>query len=180
MDESVLQLLDEHDWSKTIYALSAYVISLCRWKKITLPSGVEESDIAMQAIEKVYTGERNWNPGQEPDLLRYLKGVARSLVSNELRLAGATVLSLDDESVVEPAVSFDLDAELYFWQVNKEIAVQMRGDPVCAIIYKGFKDGMTLQAISHEYMIDIGDIRNARRRLHRIAIKVIDQLSKGI
>jgi hypothetical protein len=179
MDERTLQLLDEHDWTKTIFSLTAYVISLCRWKNIHLPRGTEFDDIAMQSIEKVYTGERQWDPDKNPDLVNYLKSVCRSLVSNELTASGAAVTPLEIESVEEPSADSGIEQELYYHQVNEEIALQIKDDYICSIIFKGFKDGMTLKEISEDYMIEIDKIRKGRRRLLTTAIRVTKQLSKG-
>jgi len=178
MDEKVVQLLEKQDWPRYILALTAYVISVCRWKHYRLPAGIEAEDIAMQAIEKLYEGTRNWNPEKDPDLLKYLKSVIRSLISNELGLSASGTLSLDAVPENQAAPQYDTDDELYYRQINQEIAVQMRGDPVCALIYKGFKDGLTLE-ISDEFMVDIDEIRKGRRRLLTIAVRVTKQLSKG-
>lgn len=179
MDENVVTLLDKHDWPKFILALTAYTINVCRWKHYRLPSGIEAEDIAMQAIEKVYEGRRKWDPEKDPDLLKYLKSVVRSLINNELGLAASGTLSLDAVQADQPAIQYDPDDELYYKQVNQEIAAQMRGDPVCALIFKGFKDGMTLKEISDEFMVDIDEIRKGRRRLLTIAVRVTKQLSTG-
>jgi RNA polymerase sigma factor (sigma-70 family) len=179
MDEKIEQLLNKHDWPKFILALTAYTISVCRWKHYRLPPGIEAEDIVMQAIEKVYEGKRKWDPERDPDLLKYLKSVVRSLINNELGLAASGTLSLDSISADDPAPQYDPDDELYYKQVNQEIAAQMRGDPVCALIFKGFKDGMTLKEISDEFMVDIEEIRKGRRRLLTIAVRVTKQLSKG-
>jgi hypothetical protein len=179
MNDNIVQLLDKHDWPKFILALTAFTISVCRWKHYRLPPGVEAEDIVMQAVEKVYEGKRNWDPENDPDLLKYLKSVVRSLINNELCLAASGTLSLDAVPANQPVPQYDLDDELYYKQVNDEIAAQMRGDPICALIYKGFKDGMTLKEISEEFMVDIEEIRKGRRRLLTIAVRVTKQLSKG-
>jgi hypothetical protein len=179
MDERVIKLLDGFDWRKSILTLTAYTINVCRWKRYTLPFGIEEEDIVMQAIEKVYGDERKWDPDKDLDLLTYLKSVIRSLINNELGLASSKTLSLDSVSIEIPSTVSDPDEELYFKQVNAEIAIHMRGDPVCALIFKGFKDGLTLKEISEEFLVDIGEIRKGRRRLLTIAVRVTKQLSKA-
>jgi DNA-directed RNA polymerase specialized sigma24 family protein len=44
----------------------------------------------MEAIKKVISGERAWNPNEFPDLLIHLKGVAKSLLSSYLKSVEGT------------------------------------------------------------------------------------------
>lgn len=59
-----------------------------RWRGLTIrsggavPGGVEATDLAAQAIVDVIEGTRKWDPVKDPDLLRFLKGVVDSKVSN--------------------------------------------------------------------------------------------------
>jgi hypothetical protein len=52
----------------------------------SLPTGIEPTDLASEAIMKLWSGQRRWNP-QNPEwelrhLLTWLKGVVDSLVSH--------------------------------------------------------------------------------------------------
>ena len=80
----LLSLLTDYTYCKFIHL---------RWRGLSLkrggsiPGGVEPSDIAAQAIIDVIDGTRAWDPERHVDLLRYLKGVIDSQVSNLVNLA---------------------------------------------------------------------------------------------
>lgn len=47
-----------------------------------LPEGQEAADLVHEAVEKVLSAERQWDPVSVPDLQVYLTGVVRSLASH--------------------------------------------------------------------------------------------------
>ena len=47
-----------------------------------LPEGQEAADLVHEAVEKVLSGERQWDPVSVPDLQVYLTGVVRSGVAS--------------------------------------------------------------------------------------------------
>jgi RNA polymerase sigma factor (sigma-70 family) len=90
VDPDILQKLGSQDWESIYPKLTHYAIWLTkpiRWRTPfgTLPKGLDPRDLASQAIERVFTGERQWHPNKHLDVLNYLKGVVRSLVSHLLR-----------------------------------------------------------------------------------------------
>ncbi len=88
MDTSArLDLLKNQDWETIILNLTAYAVYKVQrlsWQtgKDSLPGGRQAEDLAFDAIEKVYKGERSWDPTKQPVLLTYLKSVVDSLVSH--------------------------------------------------------------------------------------------------
>jgi hypothetical protein len=74
-----LELLTYHAYCKLVHL---------RWRGLTLkkggtvPGGVEAHDLATQAVVDVIDGTRAWDPSTHPDLLRHLKSVVDSKVSN--------------------------------------------------------------------------------------------------
>ena len=52
----------------------------------TVPGGVEGKDLAAEAIVSVLDGTRAWDQAKHPDLLKFLKCVINSMVSNLVRL----------------------------------------------------------------------------------------------
>ena len=79
-----LDLLDQHPWEDTIPKLVTHALKKSRrlyWRAIYgghLPEGKEAVDLVHQAIEKLLTGQREWNPDANPDLFLYLRGIVDS------------------------------------------------------------------------------------------------------
>lgn len=85
MDRELIKRIEEVDWDKIIFKLTIYTlfkIKRLTWKYGTLPQGLTPEDIVMGAINKMFEGERKWNPSKYPDLYIYLKSVVRSDVSH--------------------------------------------------------------------------------------------------
>jgi hypothetical protein len=178
MKDDIISILDNHDWIQIILKLSAYSIYMCNLKRIRLPKGLEPEDLAMIAIEKVYNGERNWNSEGSPDLLLFLQSVVNSLISNSKKSSDVTVSSLADVPESSLVESQYIDEELYCNQLDQEIIRKMSNDPLLCLIYKSLKEQYKPKEISEVYGIDISIIRNAQKRLHRIVLEVVNQLSK--
>ena len=178
MNEDLLKILNAQDWDNVIIKLTAYIVQYCKWRRYRLPKGLEAEDIAMSAIEKIYTGERAWDFGKEPDLGNHLQGVSNSIIINELRSGAAGETSTEGIADNYHAMENTVDDELYSKQLDQEIAAAMRGDPVTCLVYKALKDGLAPREIANEYVVDILKVRLAQKRLRRLAEKVIDQLSK--
>jgi len=179
MIETVQKLLDDYDWNTAILKLSAYTVWYCKWKNIMLPSGLEQEDIAMIAIEKVYTGERKWDPANDPDLFKYLTGVCNSIISNQTSSVQAKETSLTNITEQQQPEADDYTIEeMYCERLDREIAAAMRGDPECLMVYKALKDGERPREIAEEYAISVESVRNAQKRIRRTAEKVIEELAK--
>jgi len=86
----ILKKLKESDWSDILPRLVLYAEFKVRrlyWRtkeKNTLPDGSTAEDLAHQAIELVFSGDRRWAPDKNPDILLYLKSVVDSLVSHSV------------------------------------------------------------------------------------------------
>ncbi|WP_285011102.1 RNA polymerase sigma factor [Pedobacter faecalis] len=178
MNESLLKILDAQDWDNVIIRLTAYVIQYCKWKRYRLPKGLEAEDIALSAIEKIYSGKRAWDYQKEPDLFNHLQSVANSVIINELKSAGASETSTDGIANHYHTVENTQEEEMYSKQLDQEIAAAMRGDPTLCLVYKALKDGLKPKDIAEEYAISKPEVQAAQKRLRRLAEKVIDQLSK--
>jgi RNA polymerase sigma factor (sigma-70 family) len=69
-----------------------------RWiTRGVLPEGHDAGSIANEAIARVLQGARRWDPEAEPDLLRYLKSVVKSIVWDLMQGAGKEALEPPDE-----------------------------------------------------------------------------------
>lgn len=88
VDRVVQEKLEEANWDEITLRLTAYALFKVRrlkWRtgdRESLPEGKTAEDLTYEAIEKVLSGERQWDPAACPDLLGYLRGVVDSLVSH--------------------------------------------------------------------------------------------------
>jgi len=87
LDKKVRDLIETLDWKRISLQLEEYALYKARrlyWKSgyRDLPQGKTPEDIAHEAIEKTLSGERNWNPEKNPDILSFLKSVVDSLISH--------------------------------------------------------------------------------------------------
>ena len=84
MGNRVLDLLEAADWNDILYKLTSHAIwraRLYKWKSgaaTQLPGGKTPEDIACDAIEKVWSGIRNWDPDKYPNLLKHLMWIVDS------------------------------------------------------------------------------------------------------
>lgn len=182
MNEEIIRLLDAHNWKESILKLTAYAVSLCGILNSAgrLTQGLEPEDLVMEAIEKVYRGDRRWDPEKDPDLHRYLMSVVKSILSNTLTLSETHILSglLTEKEEALPDVYADPEEELYVRQLDQAITAAMRGDPGLCLVCKALKDGLRPAEIAEEYALDINTVRNAQKRLGRLVDKVIISLNK--
>lgn len=82
--DRVLELLEAANWRDIIIQLTYYAgIQFRRYGWRTgLPKGYSPDDIALNAIQKVWDGTRDWNPDKYPDLLKHLQWIVRSDVEH--------------------------------------------------------------------------------------------------
>lgn len=80
--------ISDEQWQQIILDLGGYAVSVSRrlrWRTknpIELPCGETVDSIVSQALEKVFSGDREWDPKQDPDIKRYLMGVVDSLLNH--------------------------------------------------------------------------------------------------
>ncbi len=91
MDDDTARILQAADWATLATHLVAYTAREVRYRhwrtgsKVDLPKGKTVEDLAFDAIAKVFTGQRAWNPDEQRDLLRYLMDVVDSDLSALLK-----------------------------------------------------------------------------------------------
>lgn len=114
--DAARDLLEGHPWETTLPLLVEYARQRMKtrwWGGLTdgrLPGGREATDVAYEAVEKVLSGTRRWDPAAEPDLVRHLKDVIESdlnhlAVGFENRQV-STESVLDSRAAVAPASGF--------------------------------------------------------------------------
>jgi hypothetical protein len=83
-EDEILKRLEAADWNDIIIKLTHY----SHWRSFRykwrtgnpnqLPAGMTPKDIALNAISKVWTGTRAWDPDKYPDLFVHLKWIVDS------------------------------------------------------------------------------------------------------
>lgn len=88
LPKEISELLAAFPWAEKIPRLLMYASLRAkkkRWRAVFnghLPEGKEIQDVVSHAIEKVLSGERKWNPQEQPDLFHYLEGIIDSDLSH--------------------------------------------------------------------------------------------------
>jgi len=85
--EAVSRISDD-EWRDIALELQRHALSVSRnlrWRTknvLELPGGETVDSIVSKAIEKLFRGERDWDPEAQPDIRNYLKGVIDSLLNH--------------------------------------------------------------------------------------------------
>jgi len=173
MDDTKQELLDSFDWNRAIIVLAAYAISLDGFSRKRLPKGLEPEDLVMQAVEKVFSGKRKWDPAKDPDLMKYLKSVVKSIYSNETTSKEGDTAYIEELEGFDPAVQSNAEEEIHSRELDRSILTAIRSDPDLLLVYRGLKDGFTPAEIEQEFGMPVRDIRNAQKKLHRRVLSLI-------
>ena len=196
MDERVFNLLNQadYDWENIALELTYHAVvkvKRLRWRTgsyESLPQGKTPEDLAYEAIEKVFSGDRRWNPDKNPDLLRYLKSVVDSLVSHlvesenhkRLQYFPETEDGVDLEEVLPLAATSlsrrpktpeeELLAKEREERVLSEIFDAVDGDVELGALVEALMEGYTKPAeIAQAWNRDVKDVYPMVRKLkHRI------------
>ncbi len=94
---AALLKVTEDEWRAMAQRLTRYSLTASRqlrWRTQNsqeLPGGETIGSVVSKAIEKLYTGKRNWDPEKQPNLEKYLQSVIDSLLSH---------LSTSDDNVI--------------------------------------------------------------------------------
>lgn len=174
--------LGQVDWADVGIRLTAYATWKARnlrWRtglSDALAGGRTPEDLAAEAILKVLTGERGWDP-QRGALLPYLEGVVDSLVSHLADSADNRIQerwSDDYDRAAEGAPASDpaerierLRATLQREQQSGLLALVDAVDGGCEA---------TPQALAHRLGLSVADVNNRLKRLRRIAQRVVQEL----
>ena len=192
LDPETLEQLRNQDWETIYPALVRYAqsrVSRLSWntKDGDPPSGLDASDIAREAISKVFSGDRNWDCRTEPDLLRFLWSIVNSLTSHLVESADHVhrFTPLPDDEDQDPLsrsteagslTPFDL---LLYRDLLDYLNKAAKGDPVLEGVVLCLALGIDKpQDMADELEVDIQEIYNARKRLRRVADNYRDEQQK--
>ncbi len=203
--DKILDLLEAADWKDIAFRLTRYAYweaSKYIWKsgnRNHLPGGNTPEDIALGAIEKVWSGVRDWNPEKYPNLLKHLTKVVDSDLnhlfrsmehwksermpdrSDDLGIKGAQDESHAEISSTIHQVSIAKNPEEqliavenkeYEAKVKNEFYVMVKGDEDLEMLLLCFEEGIDKpEAIAAQTGWDIQMVYNLRRKLSRRAAK---------
>lgn len=198
--DRVLDLLEAADWDDIILRLTYYAafrFERYSWQS-NLPKGNSPVDVAINAIEKVWDGTRDWNPDKYPDLLIHLKWIVKSDIDHlfyslEHKTTGripviikedGTKVELDETACEHPhsnsAKVLTPEEELMAKQKKEyekaligELHGAVKGDEDLELLLLCFEEGIDKpEAIAAEAEWDINKVYNLKRKLLRKAAKI--------
>jgi len=101
----LLERTPDGELEKMILELGCYALRVrneYRWRtrdRDALPKGETVKSIVSLAVEKVLTGERRWNPAQQPDFMKFMRDVIDSLIYHlAISRDNALLTTLPEES----------------------------------------------------------------------------------
>ncbi len=197
--EAVSRISDD-EWRDIALELERYALSVSRdlrWRTrnpVELPGGETVTSIVSKAVEKLFGGDREWDPEKEPDIRKYLRGVIDSLLNHLAESQDNTLITVAPEPGSpnhlawesgsrkrDPAVDWLVppqrspDAALLQQQQaaleDRALGLLMDecGDnPVLMAVLEAMMDGYDKPAeISKHKGISVKDVYNAIKRLDR-------------
>ena len=176
MDRDVEQALRSVDWADVGVRLTGYAVWKARnlaWRRgrHTLALGARTpDDLAAEAILKVLSGERGWDPRRGP-LLPYLQGVVDSLLSHA---AAAPDVSRTDR--VEPPPVVDTAADDAPAERVARLRAALQHDQQAALL--AVLDAIAAgceprpQALAAQLGTNVADVNNRLKRLRRLALRL--------
>lgn len=200
-EDEVLKHFETADWSDIIIKLTHY----SHWRSFRykwrtgnpsqLPAGMTPEDIALNAISKVLTGTRAWDPDKYPDLLAHLKWIVKSDMNHLFTSMGHMTSDRIDESedqdgsgltynevISDPSSHFSESAQTpeehllakekaeHEEKVKQELFALVRGDEDLELLLLCFEDGIDKpELIAKEMGCDVTKVYTLKRKLLRKA-----------
>jgi hypothetical protein len=192
--DRVLHLLENADWKDIILKLTHYALQRARvysWKSgksDQLLGGKTPEDIAFEAIEKVLSGTRDWDPDKYPNLLTHLQWVVKSDMehlasSMEHQATGRMPEPGEGEEGYEtiPGPSSPTPEEELIAREKEDLEERLKGELYAMV--KGDEDLETLllcfeegidkpEIIAAQTGWDVSKVYNLKRKLLRKASKL--------
>jgi len=190
--DRVLHLLENANWKEIILKLTHYALHRARlysWKSGKsdhLLGGKTPEDIACEAIEKVLSGKRDWDPDKYPNLLTHLQWVVKSdmehLASSMEHQATGRMPEPEEEgyeTIPDPSsrtpeeVLISREKEALEERLKGEMYAMVKGDEDLEMLLLCFEEGMDKpEIIAAQTGWDVSKIYNLKRKLLRKAAKL--------
>lgn len=199
MDEDAtrIRLLEQQPWEEIILRLDKYALQKAQrlyWPTASkrlhvLPKGFSPTDIAHEAITRLFEGRRDWNPDKDPEVLQYLKGVVDSLMSalvessevSEVRVSVPYIETYNskDGDGLSPAVTVE-STTLHHAppspalvaqenEMQERIFAAVAGDEDLELLVLCLAEGHNKRSdIARELGVSVDNVTNLRKRLQRV------------
>lgn len=190
-----LNKLNSQNWEIIIPKLVNYAVfrlRIMRWQTSRQSTHsdlkAEAEDFALEAIKLVYAGTRKWNPDKIPDILLYLKGTVRSLISHHVASPGhkrrhnLSPKFMDDEKAPNPIEVIPMDRhdephelrELKGKEIETYLLNWAVQDETLQTILHCLFNGMKRADISIYTGKQLSTLDNYIRKIRRALIKFLD------
>lgn len=189
MDKFTLDKLESQDWKSIIVKLTAEVrFRLFTLKDKKMLEGKTPYDIAIEAIEKLYTGERKWDFEKDPDILKFLKyNVIKSMTNNLFETINRkSIVFIKNNEDFNEDIEYDffrkfgiedeLERELYAKELLDDIEKELKNEDEWQI-FNYRLDGLKNSEISNELGIPIKEVENIMKRIKRKLIDIKNELN---
>ena len=176
MDPDVEEALRGVDWADVGVRLTGYAVWKARnlaWRRgrHTLALGARTpDDLVAEAILKVLSGERGWDP-RRGALLPYLQGVVDSLLSHA---AAAPDVSRTDRVEPPPASDTAADDPAGERIAHLRAALQRERQTALLAVLDAIAAGCEPrpQALATQLGTSVADVNNRLKRLRRLALRL--------
>ncbi|MCD4781159.1 MAG: hypothetical protein K8S27_11530 [Candidatus Omnitrophica bacterium] len=184
--DQIRALLDQQKWEVIIPRLLRYALYKIRYYKPhqvvgqEILAGKTAEDYVMEAIIKVYQGERRWDPEHIPDLQYYLVGVLRSdLGHHAVSLENRCVFFIENLPEYRQHAFLKDDADQEHLAEDEFVAgflAYIKDNPQLIECVKHILAGFKPRQIAKQMNLSTSDIYNMRKVLRR---RLQEYISKG-
>jgi DNA-directed RNA polymerase specialized sigma24 family protein len=133
-----------------------------------LPLGQTPQDLVQDAIDRLFTGRRRWDPDQDPDLTDYLKSVIKSLLS---ALLEKTDYDHRDDAPLEDHYDLtsgeDANYNDCLEALQQILEEESSDDSDLENVRMGLEDRMKASEIAEFFRIDVARVYTLSRKLRR-------------
>ena len=170
VSSAVRKRLESADWidlSKRLYNYARRKTNALKFLHVPgeLPLGHTHQDLVQDAIDRVFRGDRNWDPDNAPDLYVYLTSVIDSLLSGLLNKADYRYRAPQD--LAEMAGSHEADYNDCFEALEKLVKDASADDKDLDSVRQGLEDGMPPDEIAEFFRISTMRVYTLARKLRR-------------
>jgi len=175
ISNEVFKKLKEQDWDTIVPNLLIHAHNKIKGKN--LPGYFTSGDFIGEVYEKVYIGERKWDPEKDPDLLKYLKSAIDSLIYDATKLKDSKLLQLDlikhDVSDGEDLFELQVSKEIYE-NIYDNIIEEIKGDDDLELLFMfATENGNSKPGeIKKELGWDKDKTNNVKKRLKRLVMRI--------
>ena len=191
VQDRVLELLESADWKDIIFRLTHYAIwKTSRYirKSGSLPGGRTPQDMALEAIEKVWTRVREWDPDKYPNLYTHLKWIVDSDIDHlfkskeheKSRRMPETTSELPSEKPNPEEQLIAKENKAFEEEIRNKFYAMTEGDEDLETLVLCFDEGIdTPQDIAEQTGWDVSKVNNVKKKLFRKAAKLKHLIRKG-